>query len=125
MQITISGRHMHVSDAMRAHVNEKIARLERYNDLLQHIEVVLFEDGDKKVVEATAKAKVGGQYTAKADHEHMKAALDLLMDKLEKQLKKGKQLVKEHRGHKEDRPWQKEQPVEGDEPTYEEVVENM
>ncbi len=125
MQINITARHLHVSDSMKSHIKEKFENLERFYDLLQHTDVVLFEEKGRNTVEATAKAIIGGQFVAKAEHDHMRAAVDLVVEKLEKQLTKQKQKLKGHKkGAREGRPWSREEKVEGDEPTYEEIVEN-
>ncbi len=124
MQINITARHVQVSDSTKSHVHDKIGGLERFYDLLQHVDVVLFEEAGKKGVEATAKAKVGGQFVAKAEHSHVRAAVDMVVEKLEKQLRRQKQKLKGHKGSRDGKRWTRDEKVEGDEPTYEEIVEN-
>ncbi len=86
MKVTISGRHTSITDAMKQYATEKIDRLERYNDMVTHAEVVMDIEGERHKVEMIAHTKVGGRLIGKAEHTDMYAAIDLLMDKMERQL---------------------------------------
>ena len=41
MQINLSGHHLDITDAIRNHVHEKFARLERHSDQIINIHVIL------------------------------------------------------------------------------------
>ena len=90
MQITITGRHLDVSDSMRNYVTEKMDHLKRLEDYIKNVSVILaVENLDKK---AEAKISVNGdELYADAVGETIYAAIDVLVDKLERQLVKHKE----------------------------------
>lgn len=94
MQITVSGRHMGISDGIRAYCEEKAGRLTRYYDRIQSIEVVL----DGKAGEHTAEIIVHSDgtppFVATEAREDLHAAIDLLVDKMERQLTKHKEKLR-------------------------------
>lgn len=96
MQVSLSGHHVEITDSMRAYVNEKIARLERHFDQALDIHVVLTVEKMRHRAEATLHVS-GGNLHADDVQEDMYAAIDGLVDKLDRQGKKHKEKVKDHR----------------------------
>ena len=94
MKINITGRHMHVHESVKEYALEKAGKLERFNDALQHIEIVLANEGDRKLVEMIATSRVGGKHVGQVEHEDTFAAIDLLFDKMKRQLEKTKERKK-------------------------------
>ena len=99
MRIAITGRHSSVTDAMKTYATDKFSKLERHNDLVTTAEVVMDVGKDRHMVEMIAHTKVGGRMVGKAEHSDMYAAIDLLLDKMERQLTKQKEKVKTERKH--------------------------
>jgi putative sigma-54 modulation protein len=99
VDIQITGRHTSVTDAMKRQANEKLGKLERHNDMLTRAEIVMNIEGERHLVECIAHTKVGGRVVGKAEHSDMYAAIDLLLDKMDHQLKKQKEKVKGERKH--------------------------
>lgn len=99
MKITITGRHASVTDAMKRYATEKFSRLERHNDLVTNADVIMDIGKDRHMVELIAHTKVGNRVVGKAEHTDMYAAVDLLLDKMERQLTKQKEKVKTERKH--------------------------
>ncbi|HVY60060.1 MAG TPA: ribosome-associated translation inhibitor RaiA [Planctomycetota bacterium] len=100
MELQITGRHTSVTDAMKAHASEKLAKLERHNDMVTRAEVVMnIENEQRHIVEMIAHTKVGGRLVAKAEHTDMYAAVDLLLDKMDQQIVKQKEKIKDERKH--------------------------
>ena len=98
MQISITGHHMDVTPALRSYVENKFSRLERHFDNMTNIHVVLTIEKERQMAEATINVS-GGTLFADARHEDMYAAIDSLLDKLDRQLKKHKEkLTDHHRG---------------------------
>ncbi|GAB4172490.1 MAG: ribosome hibernation promoting factor [Wenzhouxiangellaceae bacterium] len=98
MQIDISGQNMEVTQAMRAYVTEKLERLERHFGNLTSAHVVLKLEPNEHHAEATIG--VGGRTNpihAEAVAEDMYAAIDLLVDKLDRQVRRHKSRVTDHR----------------------------
>ncbi len=95
MQINLSGHHVDITDSMRAYVNEKFEKLERHFDHINNVNVVL--NVEKMVQKAEAKLNVNGaELFAAADHDDMYAAIDALIDKLDRQVIKHKEKMKSH-----------------------------
>lgn len=90
MQVNISGQHLEVTDTLRSYVNEKFERLARHFDKITNVQVILQVEKLKQKIEATLHV-AGGEVVANAEHEDMYAAIDLLADKLDRQLIKHKE----------------------------------
>lgn len=90
MQITITGHQLEVTDALRDYINNKFSRLERHFDKITSIRVTLSMEKIYKKIDATILI-AGGDINANAEHEDMYAAIDLLVDKLDRQLMKHKE----------------------------------
>ncbi len=95
MQLTITGHQIDVTEAMRNHVNEKFARLTRHFDQVMDVHVVL--EVEKLVQKAEATVHINGANLFAADTQpDMYAAIDGLVDKLDRQIIKHKE---KHLGH--------------------------
>lgn len=90
MQVNISGQHLEVTDTLRNYVNEKFERLARHFDRITNVQVIMQVEKLKQKIEATLHV-AGGEVVANAEHEDMYAAIDLLADKLDRQLIKHKE----------------------------------
>lgn len=102
MQVNLTGHHVDITDPLRAYVDEKIARLERHFDHVSNVHVILSVEKLVQKAEATVHI-AGADVFADAVHEDMYAAIDALIDKLDRQVIRHKEKVKNHRGngHKE------------------------
>ena len=98
MQVNLTGHHVDVTDALRAYVDEKIARLERHFDHVTNVHVILSVEKLTKKAEATVHI-AGADVFADSTHEDMYAAIDALIDKLDRQVLKHKEKLKKHRGN--------------------------
>lgn len=90
MQVNISGQHLVVTDALRDYITEKLDRLERHFDKITNVQVILAVEKLQQKIEATLQI-AGGEVVATAEHQDMYAAIDLLTDKLDRQLIKHKE----------------------------------
>ncbi len=95
MQINISGHHLDLTDALRDYVNEKFSKLERHFDNITSIQVILSPEPKTHKAESTIRLG-GGELFATAEADDMYAAIDMLTDKLDRQILK-------HKGKKVDR----------------------
>jgi len=99
MQISLTGHHVDLTDSLRAYVDTKFERLERHFDHVTNVHVIL--SVEKLAQKAEANMHVSGaEIYADSTHEDMYAALDSLVDKLDRQLIKHKEKMKNHRGGK-------------------------
>jgi len=95
MQINLSGHHVDITTPLREYVNSKMERLERHFDHVTDIHVVLGVEKLRHKAEATMHIS-GGTIFADAVEENMYAAIDALVDKLDRQLKKHKEKITDH-----------------------------
>lgn len=90
MQINLSGQHLEITPAMKQYVNEKLERINRHVSGITQVHAVLSVDKLQHIAEAKINVP-GGQLFAKAVADDMYAAIDALMDKLDKQAVKHKE----------------------------------
>jgi len=95
MQINLTGHHVDLTDPLRSYVNDKFEKLERHFDHLTSIHVVLGVEKLRHKAEATIHMN-GNSVFADATQEDMYAAIDLLLDKLDRQILKYKEKLKDH-----------------------------
>jgi putative sigma-54 modulation protein len=95
MQMTISGHHLDVTDPIREYVIAKLAKLERHYDHINSTAVILSVEKLSQKAEATIHVS-GGELFANAENEDLYAAIDLLSDKLDRQLIKYKEKHRDH-----------------------------
>ena len=87
MAVRIYGHRVTISKTLRSYIESKIPRLEKYTDRIQNLEIVLEKDGPLHLAELRLKA---GPYevNAKQKDADPARAVDLLIDKAERSLKK-------------------------------------
>ncbi len=93
MQINISGHHVEVTDALKDYVADKLTKLERHTGDITSIQAILSVEKNRQKAEATIRVK-GADLFANAESEDMYAAIDLLTDKLDRQVVKHKEKMK-------------------------------
>ncbi len=96
MQLNITGHHVDVTDAMHDYVTGKLARLERHFDHVTNAHVILSVEKARQKAEATVHVS-GGTLFAEAQHDNLYAAIDELADKLDRQIRKHKEKLSDHR----------------------------
>ncbi|MDA9049401.1 ribosome-associated translation inhibitor RaiA [Pseudomonadales bacterium] len=90
MQITVSGHHVDITDSLRSYVVTRLDKLERHFDKITHINVILTVEKLRQKAESTVHIS-GGEVYADAESEDMYAAIDMLTNKLDRQLIKQKE----------------------------------
>ncbi|MBA0218528.1 ribosome hibernation promoting factor [Pectobacterium brasiliense] len=95
MQLNITGQHIDITEPLRDFVNGKFAKLEQYFDRINQVNVVLRVEKVQQIAEATLHVN-GGELHATSEAVDMYAAIDLLIDKLARQLNKHKDKLKQH-----------------------------
>ncbi|HEB81082.1 MAG TPA: ribosome-associated translation inhibitor RaiA [Chromatiales bacterium] len=98
MQIDLTGHHIDITPALREYVDSKMQRLERHFDHVTDTHVVLSVEKLRHKAEATLQIS-GATVHADATDEDMYAAIDALADKLDRQLKRRKEKISDHRGN--------------------------
>lgn len=96
MQINISGHHVELTDALNDYVHVKFEKLERHFDNITNAQVTLSVEKTRQKAEADVHV-AGGQLFATHEHDDMYAAIDGLIDKLDRQVIKHKEKMKNHK----------------------------
>ena len=128
MRVAISARHTHLSEKLKAYAQEKVGKLERFDESVAQAELVLNREfhrpqraqrpddtaeplpSESSVTSVARHAVVGGdvgaaelivsvarehtRFVAHADGESLYAAIDLVVDKMERQLRRYKEKLK-------------------------------
>jgi len=91
MQIIVRGKNVEVTPALREYVEEKIGKLTRYLDNIREAVVALSVEKDRHVVEVTVFVNGNGLILRGEERSNdMYASLDLVVEKLERQVEKYK-----------------------------------
>ncbi len=95
MQLNVSGHHVEVTDSLRGYVESKIERLERHFDLVSDVHCILTVEKLRHKAEAKVNVN-GGTIFAETTEEDMYAAIDGLVDKLDRRVRKHKEKMVDH-----------------------------
>lgn len=95
MNLSISGRHLEVTPAIREYVLNKMARVTRHFDNVIDTQVILSIERLKHTAEVTMRLR-GKDIHCSATDENLYAAIDLLADKIDRQVIKYKSKVQDY-----------------------------
>jgi putative sigma-54 modulation protein len=95
MQLNVTGHHLDITPALHDYVAAKLERLERHFDHVTNVHVVLSVEKSRQKAEATINI-TGNQLFADVEDDDMYAAIDALVDKLDRQIRKHKEKVTDH-----------------------------
>jgi len=100
MNINITFRHMDGSEAVKNYAYEKIARLQKYLRQAMTAQVTLSEEGLDHVADVRIQSGSQTFHANERRQEDMNASIDLVLDKLERQIhsNKGANVAKKHGG---------------------------
>jgi putative sigma-54 modulation protein len=95
MKVTVTSRHVDVTETMKEYAFEKARRLERYFDHARKLQVILDLDGVKGFKAEMIASLVRGQVlTCKSKEVTAMAALDAVVDKMERQFTRFKEKLR-------------------------------
>jgi len=100
MNLTISGHHLEVTPALSDYVKAKLERVIRHFDQVVDVKVLLTVDNQKEKdkrqkAECTIHVK-GNDLFAQSAHADLYAAIDELMDKLDRKVVQHKSRLQDH-----------------------------
>lgn len=95
MQVKLTGHHVDITDPLRDYVESKMGRVLRHYDQVTDIHCILEVDKLQHKAEATLQV-TGDTLFAESVQNDMYAAIDGLIDKLDRQVKKHKEKITEH-----------------------------
>lgn len=99
VQISVTGRHVELTDDIRAYTEEKAGKLHRYYDRIHEIEVIFGHESELFTAEMIVRADRKQTFVAKESGPDSFGLIDIVVDKLERQIKKHKE---KNRNHKHD-----------------------
>ena len=95
MQLNVTGHHVEVTDALREQVETKMQKIERHFDHVTNAHVILTVEKQEHKAEATLHVS-GKDLFARASSRNMYAAIDDMIDKLDRQIRHHKDRITEH-----------------------------
>jgi putative sigma-54 modulation protein len=96
VQVQISARHGHLSEASQQHITAKAEKLLRIFDRLTSIEVIVdLKDSNNPYVDAKVSAEHKHDFVAHDQSDNLMASIDAVLRRLEQQLRKYKEKVQE------------------------------
>ena len=95
MQINLTGHHVEITDSLRNYVDTKFEKLERHFDHINNVHVILNVEKINQKAEATLHLN-GREVFATSEHSDMYAAIDGLIDNLDRQVIKHKEKLLRH-----------------------------
>jgi putative sigma-54 modulation protein len=102
--VTVVGRHMEVTEALKSYAEQKATKLEKYYDLIQEIEVVLENTKDMQRVEIIVNAEHRNVFVAHHNEGDAYACIDGCVHKLERQLTEHKKKFRNRKHPQEGTP---------------------
>lgn len=97
MQVNVTGHHIEVTAPLRDYVNDKMERIYRHFDHVISTNVVLRVERHSHEAEATVHAPKRAIFATHASDD-MYAAIDGLVDKLDRQVRRYKDKLTDHQG---------------------------
>ena len=87
MQVIVTGRHIEITDAIRARAEEQGSKMTRYYDRVSLVEVVV-DKGERNQFQVEMIASVDNHdaFVARTRHEDLYAGIDEVAGKMERQL---------------------------------------
>ena len=96
MKISITGRHVDITNALSSYIKTKFQKLKKHSENIINIHTILTVEKERMKAEATLKTKNGNLFAANEEN-NMYAAIDEIVEKLDRQLKKQKEKITNYR----------------------------
>ncbi|KPC54043.1 ribosome hibernation-promoting factor, HPF/YfiA family [Amantichitinum ursilacus] len=111
MNLNISGHHLEVTPAIRDYITSKLDRITRHFDQVVDVSAILSVEKLQQKADVTVHVR-GKDIHVEAVDKDMYAAIDALVDKLDRQIVKHKECLMDHRGDSIKRQQTAEEPDE-------------
>jgi len=95
--IQVFANHMHLGDEARQRVVEKAEHIRRIFDGVLTVHVTLDAEKERRVAEIVANVSHGAPVVARVTTQNLNEAVDLAFDKVEAQLRKHKDRIRDRR----------------------------
>ncbi len=95
MQLTITGHQLDVTEPIKEYIETKFERIKRHFDQVLNAHVIISVEKVRHKSEATMH--IGGRdFFADSTEDHLYKSIDLLVDKLDKQIRRHKDKITNH-----------------------------
>ena len=109
MNITVTCRHDYKTDEVKNYALEKTKKLGRFSNNITRIEIIMDSEKGQHSADALISVSRGTRLVGRAQHDDAHAAIDLVIDKMERPLVRFKEKIKDRRGSRRpEDPGQKE-----------------
>lgn len=98
MRINVVGRQFEVTDAIRAHAEDKASKLTRYDDLVQQIDIRVWKESETRedyAAEIVVDVRSHGDFVSKAEGHDLYNTIDDAVNKADRQLHDHREKLKE------------------------------
>ena len=96
MEITVTFRHIDASESLKAYAEEKMSKMDKYFDFPVEAHIVLAVEKFRRSADVTLNVN-GTLIKGVVETEDMYSAIDQVMDKIEKQVKRNREKIRDHR----------------------------
>ena len=90
MNVTITGRHLEITDGIKSHISSKVEKLTKYAKKIDTVNIILSVEKYRHSAEAIVSA-YGTSFTSKEVTEDMYSSVDTIFNKIESQFRKYKE----------------------------------
>ena len=97
MEIRVTGRHVDITEEMREYISKKASKLPRFYDRVFELEAVFDHESEQYTLEVIVRSDRKHTFVAKEIGPDSMALVDLVLDKLERQLKRHKERNRDHK----------------------------
>ncbi len=101
MRVIVSGKNISVRPSIREYIEGKLDKFDKYFKSDVDVKVTLGVEKDRQTVEITMPLKHGVTFRAEETSDDMYSSIDMVMDKLTKQMRKHKTKI-EKRYHRQE-----------------------
>jgi putative sigma-54 modulation protein len=122
LKIEVTGRHENHAQEVRDYANEKSKKLFKYYKNITKIQVILDAEKDQHSAAMVISVSRGTQLVGEMVHEDIHAAIDLLIDKMERQLVRFKERLNKGRRGKKKTSLPSDQPPPEEEISYDDII---
>lgn len=96
MQVKVTGRHVDITENIKAHIDEKIERCLSMFPRIESIHVILDLESRLHVAEVLIQAANHIRVTAIEKSENMYSSIDMAIEHAERQMRKNRDKVQDH-----------------------------
>jgi len=97
MKLSVTFRHMEPSEALKQHVQDKLQRLKKFFSEPMRAQIVLSKESYRHKIDVNITLANGTGIKGKEVAEDMYSAVDLVMDKIDRQIRRYKDKITTHR----------------------------